>query len=341
MNLWGKAITVRSESGNPSSCVIDCGGTSSSWHTGFFLGNSETFQTILEGFTIQGCYGGSGSAVNCNGSSPTIANCVFSADSSDGPGGAVDLLDSDPTFTDCVFTTNYSTSYGGAVLCTNSSPDFYYCSFISNEAAFAGGAMWGYGGVPEFTGCTFIANRSLWGGGFDLQEGCSPVFLDCSFFSNVASFGGGAIRTGGAHPILINCTLAADSSGFGGAGIHCGSDDSPTLEATVIAFGQVGMALYCEVPPGDPSVTCCIMYGNDGGDWVDCISGMDAINDNMHLDPKFCDLAGLSPNVEDCSPCLGSNNTCSIDIGSGVSGCACGASTEPATWGRIKAEFMK
>ncbi|MFH1312623.1 MAG: hypothetical protein ABIJ00_05290 [Candidatus Eisenbacteria bacterium] len=341
IDFLGKEITVRSESGNPYACVIDCEGSSSSPHRGFYFGNNESSVSVLEGVSIEGCYSAYGSAVYCYEASPTIANCVFSGNSVSNTGGAIDLSNCSPVITDCTFSMNISETYGGAVACHNASPDFFYCAFISNVADFGGGAVWAYGGAPEFMGCTFIDNRSLWAGGIDCQEGCSAVLSDCSFFSNQATFTGGAMRTTNSSPTLMNCSLVADSSGYGGAGIHCGPGDSPILETTVIAFGQVGKGLSCDTPAGSPSLTCCIIYGNAGGDWVECLSGMDLINNNMHLDPKFCDLAGFSPNVEDCSPCLSANNSCGVDVGSGVSGCACGTPTAPTTWGRIKAEFVE
>lgn len=55
----GKAITIRSESGNPEECIIDCEGTPEDFHRGFYFQGSELPNARLEGVTIRdGVVGG-------------------------------------------------------------------------------------------------------------------------------------------------------------------------------------------------------------------------------------------------------------------------------------------
>jgi hypothetical protein len=55
----GKAITVRSESGNPEECIIDCGGSPEDFHRGFYFQAGELPSSRLEGLTIRnGVVGG-------------------------------------------------------------------------------------------------------------------------------------------------------------------------------------------------------------------------------------------------------------------------------------------
>jgi hypothetical protein len=55
----GKVITVRSQSGNPEECIIDCGGTAEEFHRGFYFMSFETPDATLEGVTIRnGLVGG-------------------------------------------------------------------------------------------------------------------------------------------------------------------------------------------------------------------------------------------------------------------------------------------
>ena len=54
MDYLGKAITIRSQSGNPEVCVIDCEGTESDPQRGFHLHSGEQAGSVLEGITIRG-----------------------------------------------------------------------------------------------------------------------------------------------------------------------------------------------------------------------------------------------------------------------------------------------
>jgi hypothetical protein len=59
IEYMGKAITVRSESGDPEQCIIDCGGTPEDFHRGFYFQGSELPNARLEGVTIRnGVVGG-------------------------------------------------------------------------------------------------------------------------------------------------------------------------------------------------------------------------------------------------------------------------------------------
>lgn len=55
----GKVITVRSQSGNPETCIIDCGGIPDDFHRGFYFNEFETPEATLEKITIRnGVVGG-------------------------------------------------------------------------------------------------------------------------------------------------------------------------------------------------------------------------------------------------------------------------------------------
>jgi hypothetical protein len=81
LDFGGKAITVRSASGDPATCIIDCEGSG----RGFYFHSGETATSIVQGLTIRNghpnpssgdnSYGG---AVYCISSSPTLAACTAS-----------------------------------------------------------------------------------------------------------------------------------------------------------------------------------------------------------------------------------------------------------------------
>jgi hypothetical protein len=114
--LWlEKAITVRSQSGDPSGCMIDCEGTPAERHQGI-----EFYATpagaSLEGVTIAAAYGGLGGGMIIDGcASPTIIRCVlWRNEATQGGGGMVCHPASNPTLIECTFVEN-TALYGGAL----------------------------------------------------------------------------------------------------------------------------------------------------------------------------------------------------------------------------------
>jgi autotransporter-associated beta strand protein len=151
---------------------------------------------ILDGFIISGGYanGAAGAGLDINGTSPSIRNCVFTGNRSEGPGladgGAVSITNSAaPAFVNCVFSGNYASQYGGAVNCLDSSPTFERCVFAGGHVGDNGGAMF-FDGVG------------------------SPVVRDCLFAGNYSSYFSGAVRVdnsaGSVNLSLVNCTFSGN-----------------------------------------------------------------------------------------------------------------------------------
>ena len=53
VDLLGKTLVIRSASGNPSSCILDCGGQSGWQRRAFLLQSGEGPGTAVEGLTIR------------------------------------------------------------------------------------------------------------------------------------------------------------------------------------------------------------------------------------------------------------------------------------------------
>ena len=62
--------------------------------------------------------------------------------------------------------------------------------------------------------------------------------------------------------------------------------------------------MACEDVESDPTFSCCNIYGNVGGDWEDCIAGLDADNDNISMDPLYQDAEADDFSLLLGSPCL-------------------------------------
>jgi hypothetical protein len=87
-------------------------------------------------------------------------------------------------------------------------------------------------------------------------------------------------------------------------------------------------------------LTCCDLYGNAGGDWMQDIADQYGIRGNIRADPLFCDpLFGDFTLHEDspCAPFTPPNEECDL-IGAWPVGCGPTA-VHSVTWGRLKSLF--
>jgi len=131
---------------------------------------------------------------------------------------------------------------------------------------------------------------------------------------------GGGIYCYSSNPIISYNTISDNSAeSESGGGIYCWSSD-PTISNNIIAFSSQGEAVYCS-GSSSPVLTCCDVYGNEGGDWVGCIAGQADTNGNFSADPLFCDTAASDYHLSKFSPCLPQYNSCGVLIGSLDLGC--------------------
>lgn len=78
LEFTGKAILVTSQNG-PEATVIDCQGTPSDWHRAFHFNKGERESSVVQGLGIRGGYFtyDFGGGILCEGSSPTITECIL------------------------------------------------------------------------------------------------------------------------------------------------------------------------------------------------------------------------------------------------------------------------
>ncbi len=333
-------------------------------------------QASIAGFTITDGLaagdsppGNRGGGIFCQYSSPTVTNCTFSANAADGEGGGLFCRDdaypevSDCTFsensaengaglycadssyaslTNCAFTSNTASGGGGAAYCAapSSALVFADCRFSDNNARSGGGIFYGdcWGSLTD---CLFLDNNaSVSGGAIDCDYWTTIYLTSCAFLRNTALVSGGGVYLGGhCSASLTSCTFSENAANHGG-GMYCYFDNSPVVTRSVIAFNTGGEAFFCDDGCNFPTLSCCDIYGNAGGDWVGCIADQYGVNGNFSADPLFCgDLNADEPyalHVD--SPCAPDNNPeCGLI---GAWGVACGlTAVEPMSWGAIKAMF--
>ena len=185
----------------------------------------------------------------------------------------------------------------------------------------------------------------MWSGGAVRCENSSPSFDHVEFRTNTAGGTGGGVSCRGSTSATLTNATFYDNVSASGSGLYCTEQSSATLTNCIIAFGgESSSAVECG-GAGSAALSCSNVYGNGGGDWVDCIAGQGTVNGNFSADPLFCraELGDLTLYAN--SPCLPGNHPDGGDWGLiGAWGAGCPATgiaenTEQTSWGMIKAMF--
>ena len=261
----GKDLEVRSQSEDPTRCIIDCGSSGLVHHRGFFFHNGESPAAGVEGVTIANGgvadYGG-GIAIEFY-SSPTIANCVIRDCSAGYAGGGISCREScDPIVIGCVFRNNQTNepaddiiAHGGGMYCG------HYCDVV-------------------LSGCTFAANRAnLRGGGFHCHVYSTALLTNCTFYRNT-SLNGANIDVRYASNVTLDHSISV--FGEAGSGLNCEAGcDAQVLCSDV--YGNYG---------GDWVGCLEDQAGQNGNLWADPLL-CDPANGDFHLaEDSPCGPAG-------------------------------------------------
>lgn len=134
----GKALTIRSQSGDPETCVIDCEGSETQPHQAFLI-HADAEWLALEGVTITGGWHDWGGGVHCAGAAPMVRGCRFEGNRSpDSEGGGLCCVGNPAEIVDCWFRDNLAFHGGGASAC-GWRATFTRCTFANNTAIEEGG----------------------------------------------------------------------------------------------------------------------------------------------------------------------------------------------------------
>ncbi|MCK4607274.1 MAG: right-handed parallel beta-helix repeat-containing protein [candidate division Zixibacteria bacterium] len=260
--------------------------------------------TIVEntGSDIGGDGGGGISLIYCN--NVLIADNTISGNFSYS-GGGIDCFDSKASINHN--TIEYNQAYGGAGigLCCGSSGTIDGNVFIGNTFIDNGGAIiCNSGSDPLISNNVILGNTGSspfsYGGAICCLES-EPEIVANVIAGNYAANGGGlAFRAVGSASVR-NCTLYGNSSDNGG-GVSCDGYATPLLLRCIIAFSDLGSAVHTD-GMSIPSLACCDLYGNAGGDWTGSIAGQLGVDGNMSADPMFCDADNGDYHVSAFSPC--------------------------------------
>jgi hypothetical protein len=261
---------------------------------------------------------------------PRVSFCEMTNNQAGG-GGA--LFADDALIDNCTISGN-DAELGGGVYLINCV--IARSKLSENTASLAGGGFFGGGWKTEIKECLIERNIASLGGGLRLSGACQVV--SSIIVMNNAKEGGGAACSQESSS-FVNCTIAMNSA-LEGSGMLLAYFESLvfSMSHSIIAFGEGGEAVRCE---GPVSITadCTNIYGNAGGDWIDCLEGQEGASGNVSGDPLFCQ-SGLDWRICSNSPCAPEQSKCGI-IGALPVGCGnCGVAVAPATWGQIKYQAL-
>ncbi|MBN1825501.1 MAG: cadherin-like domain-containing protein [Candidatus Eisenbacteria bacterium] len=142
------------------------------------------------------------------------------------------------------------------------------------------------------------------GGGFYVDR--SSVRIDsCVFHGNTASFAGGALYGSYVTPPITSSTFGGNEAPAGAA-IYIEAEGLFAIELNnvIVAWNDGGAGIAMSDTAAYGILACCDVYGNEGGDYVGCIEGLEGTDGNIRANPVFCNLAAGDLHLHAGSPCL-------------------------------------
>ncbi|MEW5925565.1 MAG: dockerin type I domain-containing protein [Candidatus Zixiibacteriota bacterium] len=182
----------------------------------------------------------------------------------------------------------------------------------------AGGALFCNRTAPTIKNCIFSGNLAAYGGAIACYNGAAPLISYCVFELNSGETAGGAVFCDNSSPVISNSTFARNQAmniwENRGGGIALVNESQPYIGYNIIAFNNGGGAVYC-ADFSNPFVVCTDICSNIGGDWDECIAGMNDYLGNFSENPLFKDPSAGNYDLDLDSPCAPVNNSCNALIG--------------------------
>jgi hypothetical protein len=245
----GKALTVRSQSGNRELCTIDSEGAGPA----FYFGKMDGSNQVIESITITNGVAYAGGGILCDSlCAPTIRDCIITANQADIGGGLACFYAGNPVLVNCRIENNFA-GIGGGIYAWLSSPVLERCIVYSNQAPKLMGAALGGGlysdslSACQLDSCIIVENfAEEYGGGAYFTGGSHDTLADCYLNLNEAGANGGAAYTAWSYPSFVGCTLnenragASGTGGFGGA-LLAVCEPSPRFEDCEFRLNQAAL----------------------------------------------------------------------------------------------------
>lgn len=265
INFGGKAIVVVSQYG-PDSTVID-GNQEGSVVT---FANGETFDSVIEGFTITNGsgtffdpyweYGGGG--IYCNSSAPTIRYNVITGNTANNGGGIGAVYNAPIVIThNSIFGNSANVTPGkiggggGIAVAYDSDAEISHNNIFNNYSGKAGGGIAiGFNCDPNVINNTIRDNvASDYAGGIQIYSYTAGTFENNIISGNTSlgSNGAGGISCRlGSYSVINNNIIFDNSTATYGGGIRCFNDATPTIINNIIIGNRAaisGGGIECDI----------------------------------------------------------------------------------------------
>jgi len=268
LNYLAKSLVVRSQSGSPSACTIDCQGAA----RGFTFVSVPAAARLI-GVTVTNGVG-DGSAIYCENSFLTIESCALmnNGTSQDRGGGVHCRSNAHPILDGCTIAGNQSSS-GGGVYAYSAGADVFDCVIEDNTSnAVGGGGVWCNVSASIFlSGCTIRSNHAIGpsGQGAGVYCGGSVItpstltILDCDISGNDAVWLAGGMLAISSFVTVTNTLIAGNHCGGSEGGGAYVASSNPLFTSVTFAGNHSGvsggaLALYSTHATFDRS----ILWGN-------------------------------------------------------------------------------
>ena len=255
--IFRKTLTIRSESRDPSRCMIDCEqhprASRGERHNVFFI--RGTGNTVLEGITFTRGLSDIGGAISIWHSSPRVRNCVFINNTAQQAGAImcagdpIDTQGTRPILENCVIANNVSMhGAGGGIFCGQYSHMTIIGCTIANNAVFSNREG---GGIAVSNGSSITVRNSiisgqLYGEAVHCDDRSSATLSCTNVFGNAGGDWTGSI----ADQATVNGNFSLDP-------LFCApenrvftlGEDSPCAPPGFAECGLVGaLPVACERP---------------------------------------------------------------------------------------------
>jgi hypothetical protein len=219
-----------------------------------------------------------------------------------GKGAAIELID-------CTFTGNMTErtfrapARGGALFLEEGSLAVRGGAFRANLAD-QGGAIYLFQTTSaSFDGTLFAADTASGGGGALMAIDVPTTIANSVFHANVAGkTSGAAILFGKATLTVTGSTFHANLAERDGSAIYASTPIDVKLDRCIVSGGRGATALD-GIDGRTMQLTCCNLFGNEGGDWVRDIADQAGKSGNVSVDPRYRDAKTGDLDLAKDSPC--------------------------------------
>ncbi len=318
VSYQGKAITIRSQSGDRSAVTIDCEG-----NTGFVFRSGEGPGSVLRDLTITNANGYTPGAIYSEGASPRVRNVAVRSS------GGIRLTGGSPELDHVHFTESYV-----PILVMGSAVTLTGCVLEMNTIIGTGGhgTLSLSGSSAVIDSCVIRGNIGDAGGGVAIRN-CAPVLRNCIVVNNSGGHAGGVYVSDGS-PAFERCTLSRNIGVTGG--IFATNGSTLVLEQTVV-WGNCGFSRdEISLELGSTLNAACSdlrLAGVGGGS----VTTMDVID----FPPMFCAPQPCGPSV--IAGAYGVDEESHVILAAcgqmGALAADCDIGIEAVSWGRLKALY--